>query len=58
MKKLSLVILMAILGFSACGESKDSQVESNANSRESQTIDSQDSRESSNESAQDSRESK
>ncbi|MGX3097639.1 hypothetical protein [Helicobacter sp. 23-1046] len=42
MKKLGLIFLVAILGFSACGDSKDSKAESSADSSESQTIDSQD----------------
>ena len=43
MKKLGLICLVAILGFVAWGDSKDSQAESNANSRELQSIDSNDS---------------
>ncbi|MGX2985213.1 hypothetical protein ACWIWK_07075 [Helicobacter sp. 23-1048] len=50
MKKLSLIFLVAILGFSACGESKDSKAESSTDSSESQTIDSQDLHESTGES--------
>ena len=46
--------MVAFLGFSACGDSKDSQVESNANSRESQTINTSDSQSESNESSADS----
>ncbi|MGX2972763.1 hypothetical protein [Helicobacter sp. T3_23-1059] len=45
MKKFSVMLFVAVLSvaFIACGDSKDSQVESNANSRESQSIDSNDS---------------
>ena len=56
MKKLSLLFLVAVLSvaFVACGDSKDSKAESNANSRESQTINTSDSQSESNESSADS----
>ncbi|MGX3010133.1 hypothetical protein ACWIUD_01020 [Helicobacter sp. 23-1044] len=56
MKKLSLVFLIfvAILGFSACGDSKDSKAESSADLGESQTINTSDSQSESNESSADS----
>ena len=59
MKKLSLVIFVAVvsIAFVACGDSKDSQVESNANSHESQSIDSNDSQVESSDLSQDSNQS-
>lgn len=49
MKKLSLVFFVAILGFVACGDSKDSKAESSVDLGESaqkSTLDSQDLRKS------------
>ncbi|MGX2985193.1 hypothetical protein ACWIWK_06975 [Helicobacter sp. 23-1048] len=59
MKKLSLVIFVAFISvaFVACGDSKDSQVESNANSHESQTLNANDSQVESSDLSQDSQES-
>ncbi|MGX2983096.1 hypothetical protein [Helicobacter sp. 23-1045] len=56
MKKLGLIFLIfvAILGFSACGDSKDSKAESSADSGESQMINANDSQSESNESSADS----
>lgn len=53
MKKLGLAILVVVLGFSACGDSKDSQAESSADSHELQTINTNDSQSESNESSSD-----
>ena len=46
MKKLSALLLVAVLCFSACGDSSDSKDKSSENLGESQSIDSQDLRES------------
>ncbi len=59
MKKLSLLFFVVILSvaFVACGDSKDSKAESNANSRESQTLNANDSQVESSDLSQDSQES-
>ena len=43
MKKLSLLFFVAILGFVACGDSKDSQTQSSVDSSESTQKSTQDS---------------
>ena len=43
MKKLSLIFFVAVLGFSACGDSKDSKAESSVDLGESNNESTQDS---------------